>query len=143
MERTHFEGITSKRNNEVGFEGSVPPKKYNSNLAFEVAEFAKKNGVFDEFRLSVFDAYWINHLNISQVDVIVELASNIGLNRNSVNSIIKNHFYRRIIKKSIRDLNMSGGVVALPTFKYGNYFVHGLPPNIDVLYRLITLGSKT
>ena len=52
----------------------------NSHLALLAGEFAQDMGCFEEFHENVFRAFFTDHKNIGQLDVLLEIASSSGLN---------------------------------------------------------------
>ncbi len=63
-----------------GMEFKDPNRASNSRLALLAGEFARDMGCFDEFHENVFRAFFTDLKDIGQLDILLEITSNCGLN---------------------------------------------------------------
>ena len=86
------------RGAELGITFCERPLLANSRLAIEVAEYARDKGLHSAFSEKVFQAYFTNGRNIGELDVILDVASAAGLDREEVHRAINDDAYapRRI-----------------------------------------------
>ncbi|TFG28793.1 MAG: DsbA family oxidoreductase [Promethearchaeota archaeon] len=104
----------------VQFSGTLP----NSRLALFTAEFARKNGKFDDFHKLVFESYWKEGKDIGNLSLLLDLAESIGLNRNEIQAYIKNDDPLKELQKSLIELRKYG-INGVPTFIIGDRMVVG------------------
>ena len=73
---------------------------YNSRLAQEIGAWAdsvsEDNQIHDRF----FEAYFVNRLNISDIDVIIDIVNSIGLDGSEARRIISKRRYKNIIDEN-------------------------------------------
>ena len=87
----------------------------NSRLAIEAAEYARDKGLHSAFSEKVFQAYFTNGRNIGELDVILDVASAAGLDREEVHRAISGGAYaqRRIqVAEEVKRLRID----SVPTF---------------------------
>ena len=54
-------------------------RTYNSRLAQELGKWAEEQGCGDQFRHAVYRAYFVEGINIAQVEEMVRIAAGVGL----------------------------------------------------------------
>ena len=86
------------RGAELGITFCERPILANSRLAIEAAEYARDKGLHSAFSEKVFQAYFTYGRNIGELDVILDVASATGLDREEVHRAISDGAYapRRI-----------------------------------------------
>jgi predicted DsbA family dithiol-disulfide isomerase len=104
----------------VGLEMKSPELLANSHLALEAAEFAKECGKAEIFEERVFRAYFNENLNIGNQGVLVELAAEVGLDRNELNLALESERYERRLNDNAYAAH-ERGVDGVPTFFVGDY----------------------
>jgi predicted DsbA family dithiol-disulfide isomerase len=112
---------------ELGLPMGERKYTYNSRLAQELAKWAESEGKGDQFHEAVFQAYYVDGKNIGSVDVLVGLATTIGLPGEEAKSILESGVYREAVDSDwarCRDLN----VTAVPTFFMRDQRVVGAQP---------------
>jgi len=87
----------------------------NSRIAMEAAEFARVQGMFNQFHEAVFDSYFTKGKNIGDINIILELAENIGLNSNELCNALKGNKYNAILEQ-VKEEAINKGINAAPTF---------------------------
>lgn len=64
---------------ELGIELRLPPPRPNTTKAHEAAVFAGRRGAAEALRLAIYRAYWSDGRDIGRIDVLLELAEEVGL----------------------------------------------------------------
>ena len=112
---------------EVGLPMGDRKYTFNSRLAQELAQWAESEGKGDQFHEAVFRAYYVDGKNIGRVDVLVGLASTIGLPEQEAKSVLDLRTYREAVDSDwarSRALN----ITAVPTFVANGQRVVGAQP---------------
>ena len=122
---------------EVGLPFGVRTRWANSRLALEAAAWAREQGVaaHDVFHRAVFRAYFVDALNIGDVEVLADLAARCGLEPDDLRRALAEGEYREAVQRQI-DEARALGVTAVPTFVAGGYAVVGAHP-VEMLSRLL------
>ncbi len=111
-------------------------KSYNSRLAQELAKWAEEKGKGDAFHDAVFRAYFADCRNIGAMDVLADLAKNVGLPEKEARRVIDSRPYKDAV-----DLDWSRsrelGITAVPTFVLDHHAVVGAQP-YEVLEQFLT-----
>ncbi len=108
---------------------------YNSRLAQELATWAETQPGDTDIHQVLFRAYFVECLNLSDVDVLRDLAVDAGLSGDEARDILTNRRFRGAVD---RDWNrsMELGVTAVPTYVVGNRALVGAQP-YEMLERLV------
>jgi predicted DsbA family dithiol-disulfide isomerase len=112
---------------EDGITLKYSTKLPNSRLALFFSEYARINGKFDQFHKLVFDKYWKEGEDIGDLNLLLDLAESVGLNREELQSYIKSDHPLNELKKSSYELGRYG-INGVPTFIIGGRFVIGAQP---------------
>jgi predicted DsbA family dithiol-disulfide isomerase len=110
-----------------GITFKLSDKLPNSRLALMISEFARKEGKFDEFHKIVFENYWKEGKDIGNINLLLDLADSVGLNKNEILDYIKSDEPLKRIQKSTDDLGRCG-INGVPTFLIGGRFIIGAQP---------------
>ncbi|MHC2991561.1 2-hydroxychromene-2-carboxylate isomerase [Pontibacter sp. HJ8] len=122
---------------QLGIEIHLPkvsPQPY-THLAFEGYQYAKENGVGAKYTHRMFTAFFQEHQDIGDIDVITRLAEEIGLNEAGFRPALESRQYKEVHQQALRHAYQAG-IQAVPTFIIGNKVVRGLLREED-LRRLI------
>ncbi|MFW9865306.1 MAG: DsbA family protein [Candidatus Thorarchaeota archaeon] len=112
---------------EDGITFKTSDKLPNSRLALMISEFARNKGKFDEFHKLVFENYWKEGKDIGDIDLLLELAGSIGLDKNEINDYIKSDEPLLRIKENTDELGRCG-INGVPTFLIEGKFIIGAQP---------------
>jgi predicted DsbA family dithiol-disulfide isomerase len=123
-------------NPELGPRIHPPSIIANTHLAHEAAEFAREQGKFPEMHKRLFQAYFEQGLNISELPVLVRLGTEVGLDPAALEQAISEHRYHNRIERT-RQEKMWYGVYGTPTFVLGHYKVSG-PQHYEVFQKLLS-----
>lgn len=98
----------------------------NSRPSLEASEFAKSKNKFDEFHLSVYEAYFQNGENIGDKNVILKIGERVGLPTDELEECLKERTMRKKIEENRREAE-DNLVLGVPTFIFGGGFpVYGI-----------------
>jgi len=114
---------------------------YNSRLAQELGAWATEQGKGPEFHRAVFHAYFAKARNISEPDVLVALASSIGLDAATARRVLEERLYKEQINREWSS-SVAAGINAVPTYEAGGRQVVGAQ-SYEVLARLVEAAGAT
>jgi len=99
----------------------------NSNLSLKANEFAKRHGMFKEFHLAIFKAYFEENKNIGKINVILNIAESVGLNIQDLDEYLQSDEAENILKENSK-FAFKHGINGVPTFIIGNSIIVGAQP---------------
>jgi predicted DsbA family dithiol-disulfide isomerase len=141
-ERKFFEKIVVERSKNLDMDVKVPTFRPHSLVALEAAEAARAQGQFVPFRQAVFDAYWSENQNISQFDVLRNIASSIpDLDVEALARDVTNEVYRPTVAAAVAEVETIRRKV-LPLFRRGGYVMYGLPRDYSRLRRFVEISDR-
>ena len=117
----------NERADELGLKLKRSPIVPCSRLALEVAEYAKEQGKFNQFHLTVFKAYWEEAKNIGLRSVIREIVQECGLNADEVERCLDESRYTQAIKAQSEEAKRSG-INGIPAYLVGGFLIEGAQP---------------
>ena len=93
-------------------------KKFNTRRAHLAGYYAKDQGLYDKFSKRVFEAYFVEGINVAKVDVLSKIAEEVGLDAAEMNRLVDSGSYteRLMADFTIADRN---AVNVVPTFMVG------------------------
>jgi predicted DsbA family dithiol-disulfide isomerase len=91
----------------------------NSRLALLAAEFARDQGTFQAFHDAVFAAYFSHGLDIGELDVLRQIASDVGIDADALAGAVKSGKYLPTLERTKEDAARLG-VTGVPTFFIDN-----------------------
>lgn len=95
-------------------------------------EYPEQWLAFDE---AVFEALWIDGRDIGDVDVLVDLANEVGLDGDEIRAAVADEQYRERLRDEFVEAQQDG-VTGVPTFVYDGYGARGAVPP-EQLERLV------
>ncbi len=110
---------------------------YNSRLAQELAKYAESFEEGEALNRKLFEAYFVEGLNLADPEVLLKLAEFSGLPREETEEVISKRLLRNEVDadwKRSREL----GVRGVPTFFYGNRALVGAQP-YETLKQLVQI----
>lgn len=111
----------------------------NSHAALLAAEFAREQGKLPAFHEALFAAYFSHGLDIGDLDVLRQIASNAGLDADAMAGAVKSGKHLPALEKAKEDAARLG-VTGVPTFFIGDKKLVGAQP-LDV-FRKTLLSVK-
>ncbi|MCS6926042.1 MAG: DsbA family oxidoreductase [Candidatus Binatia bacterium] len=103
---------------DIGLEIRQPPLLTNSLLALEATEYAKACGQEEEFSRAVYRAYFQEGKNIGEIEVVLDIATAVGLDGQT----LREHLHAGTYSTQIRTFQHEAqalGVSGVPTFVVG------------------------
>lgn len=121
---------------EVGLEMRTRDVIINSRRALGAAEFAREQGKFDEMHHALFKAHWQQTGKLEQVDDLVRIGAEVGLDPEELRSAIEEGRHEDVIDEN-RQMATSAGINAIPAHVFGRrYLVMGAQP-YEVLKQVV------
>jgi predicted DsbA family dithiol-disulfide isomerase len=96
----------------------------NSKLSLAANEFAKEKGKFNEFHEAIFKANFEDGENIGDINVLLTIAHDIGLNKEELSQYLRNQENLNAIDESSAQAKNSG-ITGVPSFIINNKMVVG------------------
>lgn len=112
----------------------------NTNKALQLAEYAKTIGKSKVFNDKVFEATFVEDVNISSEAALLKIANSVGIGQEAVESVLASGTYKAILEENKHYCQMNR-ITSVPTFIInGETFVVGAQ-GID-RFRTILEGLK-
>jgi predicted DsbA family dithiol-disulfide isomerase len=100
----------------------------NSRRALGAAEFAREEGNYDAMHSALFRAHWEKAARLEDVDDLVRIGSDVGLDAGRLRAAIEDNRYDEMIDEN-RRVATSVGIDAIPAHIFGRrYLVVGAQP---------------
>lgn len=110
---------------------------YNSRLAQELGKWADSRGV-DTIHNLLYRAYFVDNVNISDIDQLVAVAEEAGLPAGEAREVLSERRFRQAVDADWAK-SQQYGVTGVPTFVVGRRGVVGAQP-YEVLAQLVSGG---
>lgn len=120
MDVASFFQKLDKRGQSMNVRFNYQPVMSNSRMALEAGEFAKEEGKYREFHEEVFKAYFTHCENLGDLDVLLRIASKIGLEDEKLKRVLEDGHYSDRLAQTTRQAKEIG-VTAAPTFIIDGY----------------------
>lgn len=134
----YLERVTANVNRlaaEDGLTLKFSKKLPNTRLALFIAEFAKKEGKFDQYHELIMEKYWKEGVDVGNLFILLDLCESIGLDREKIQEYIETDEPLNILRETTNELGAIG-INGVPSFKIGGKFIVGAQP-LDVFRRVI------
>lgn len=102
-------------------------KTYNSRLAQELGKWAESKGAGDKFHRAVFNAYFVEGINIAKVDELVRLSKSLGLSGEETRHVFEKRTFKEAVDADWTRCHAEG-VTAVPTFMLDHQKIFGFQP---------------
>ena len=96
----------------------------NSRLSLKANEFAKDQNKLTGFHEAIFVAYFEDGKDIGNIDVILEVAESVGLDKDELKAYLQTDESDKIIQESSNQA-MEYGITGVPTFIIGDKMMVG------------------
>jgi predicted DsbA family dithiol-disulfide isomerase len=126
---------------EEGLAYGERTKTFNSRLAQELAMWAETQPRGQQIHDALFQAYFVNEINLAKTDNLIVIAEKIGLESSDAEKVLEERQYRESVDadwQRSREL----GVTSVPTFVVGNRGLVGAQPYEQLEAFLITEGAQ-
>jgi predicted DsbA family dithiol-disulfide isomerase len=114
---------------------AVSPQPH-TNLAFQGLEFAKDRGKGDEYNDAVFRAFFQQSRDIGSIDVLADIAKNVGLDDGEFRRALEIGAYRDRVQHLLRKAYEQAAITAVPTMIIGQRRLTGLYP-VEIIRQVI------
>jgi predicted DsbA family dithiol-disulfide isomerase len=129
--RQHWERGVGPMAAKLGVEMHFPPFKSRSRQAHEAAIYARDHDRFEEMRVALFRAFFVENRDIGEVDELVAIGASVGLSSDDLRAaLVEGRYTDRVIEQE--QLAAHVGISAVPTIVIGQVGVQGAQP-YDVL----------
>lgn len=108
----------------AGLDMKPPTVLANSRLALQAAMFARAHGHGEKFDQRVYQAYFEQGLNIGLPGILVDLATDVGLDRAEVEHVLDSEHYAHHLEQDAM-LARRLGVTGVPAFFLGPHSFTG------------------
>ena len=136
--RGRLEGVAA----EVGLVMRQRDVIINSRRALGAAEFAREHSKFDEMHMALFKAHWEGTGRLEDVDDLVRIGTEVGLDPVDLRQAIEEGRYESIIDDNRREAELVG-INAIPAHIFGRrYLVVGAQPYESFMKVLDRLGEE-
>jgi len=104
---------------------NVSPQPY-THLAFEGYQYAKEKGKGNEYNDRMLRAFFQEEQNIGDIDVLTELAGEVGLDKAKYRKALEKRTYKEAHKKALEHAYNEVKITAVPTFIIGDTMIAGV-----------------
>ncbi len=99
----------------MGMKMQLPPVQPRSRLAHEAAQWARREGRFDDYNAAVFRAFFERGEDIGRIEVLTALAQGLGLQHESLRHALERHEFEPSVLDDEREAQALG-VRGVPAF---------------------------
>lgn len=100
---------------------------FNSRLAQELAKWAETQPGGDRIHDALFRAYFVDGLNIGQIEILVDLVQQLGLDGTAARDVLASRRFQSEIDADW-ERSRSLGITGVPTFVLGDAIAVGAQP---------------
>lgn len=111
----------SRLGEEVNVKYNNINSKFNTRRAHLAGYYAKEHNMYAEYSKAVFKAYFEDVLNVADVDVLNQIAENIGLDITEMNESIDSGKYDSRLAEDLK-LGKNYSISSIPTFIINDEF---------------------
>lgn len=124
---------------QLGIMMKMPSIQTRSRRAHEAAKWAETYGRMNDFHLAVFKAFFQSDLDINDIEVLVRLAEDLGMDGNALkNSLAGHEFTLQVVADEEEAMNI--GVRAVPAFVSEGVLLAAGVQTVDRLAELLAAG---
>ena len=123
------------------FNMKLPPVQPRSRRAHEAAHWARTQGYFNDYNLSIFQVFFERGEDIGKKDVLVRLASDLGLDGKALRSALEQRDFEKSVLTEEQDAKRYG-IRAVPAFVAGGQMMLSGVQTLDRLKDLVAWARK-
>jgi predicted DsbA family dithiol-disulfide isomerase len=113
---------------------------FNSRLAQELAKWAEGKPESESLNMSLYQAYFVDGQNIGDVEVLMDVVGQVGLQAEEAQDILKQRVMRSAVDADWQHAR-SIGVSSVPTFAVGMTGVVGAQPYEQLAQFIESVGA--
>lgn len=104
---------------------NVSPHPY-TDLAHEGFYYAKAHGKANDYNHRVYEAFFQEDQNIGEIEVLTQLAKEVGLNEDEFKDALVSRKYSPTRMKALEHANKEANITGVPTFIIGEERINGV-----------------
>lgn len=108
---------------------------YNSHRAQQLAAWAVEQEGGHTIHRALFEAYFVEGVNLAKADILVDIAADVGLDADRARQVLQSRRYREAVSADW-ERSRALGVTGVPTYRVGEHEVTGAQP-YEVLEALV------
>ena len=109
----------------IDFKFSAQSRIYNTFAAHQVLDFALSQGVQHPLKLALFEAYFTDRRDVSDWDVLRDVAATVGLDRDDVTDVLESGRLAQSVREK-QQFWTANGISGVPSMVFGGkYLVTG------------------
>ena len=112
---------------EAGLDYGQRTHTYNSRLAQELGKWADSQAGFEAIHDALYRAYFVDNVNIGDIDQLVGIASAVGLDAAQTRKVLENREFKEDVDQDWQR-SREIGVTGVPTFYCSDLSVVGCQP---------------
>ncbi len=116
---------------DIAEEAGVPMRQPDITpyalYALQATEYAREQGVFDDFHRSMFQAYWAECRDIGNLEVVKDVVESNELDWEELGPMLEQDRYEAAVLSQMRDASAMG-IKSVPAFAIGKYVFSGAQP---------------
>ncbi|MEE9116136.1 MAG: DsbA family protein [Thermoplasmata archaeon] len=116
--------ITASLGREIKLDFTLPKQRSNSRNALKGLEIARKMGKFKQYHDSIWRVHWEEKKDIADINVLEEVASNVGIDPTVFERQLGNPEFEAVLKENDREAERIG-VEKAPSYVLGKRIVVG------------------
>jgi predicted DsbA family dithiol-disulfide isomerase len=121
----HAAQMASSVGLNLNFDKSVVANSFNSH---RLIHFAKANGLQHEMKERLFKAYFTEGENIDDIEILISLGKEIGLNSEELKTVLESEKYAEAVRNDVQE-SQQLGVTGVPFFVFDRkYAISGAQP---------------
>lgn len=114
---------------------------YNSRKAQELGLWAEEQGRGEAYHMAAFKAYFVDNVNLSDMDVLKNIAASAGLNPKQAAEVVEKRLYSDAVDEEWT-YSRESMVSAIPSFKAGGRMLVGAKPYETMEKLLLDAGAQ-
>ncbi|MDS1136756.1 DsbA family oxidoreductase [Nitratireductor indicus] len=119
---------------------SISPQPRTAR-AFELLIMAQDEGLDHLYSMRILRAFFQENRDIGDPEVLIELASDAGLDRQAARHVLESRAYAARHDEALRHARMDMAITSVPTIVVGNRLFRGTPSFLDLNEALDLLQS--
>ena len=112
---------------EAGIVMNRPAIVPYTRFALEATEYAKRQGLGEEFHMKAYDAYWRDGVDLGKVENLKPIAESVGLPWSELASHLEHRTYQEAVEGQYQEA-LQVGVTGIPAYVIGRFFFTGAQP---------------
>ena len=98
-----------------------------TRFALEATEYAKRQGLGEEFHMKAYDSYWREGVDLGKVENLKPIAESVGLNWRELAEHLEHRTYQDAVEGQYQEA-LQVGVTGIPAYVIGRFFFTGAQP---------------